>query len=76
MIHFEKPIVETLAALGAGVILGTLAMRTRSIWLGFAIHVSVALTMDLLALRHCPPASSGRPCLPPISRSSEGAGVK
>jgi len=62
MIHFEKPLIETLAALGAGVILGTLAMRTRSIWLGVAIHVSVALTMDLLAVSHCPPADLGLPC--------------
>lgn len=62
MIHFEKPLIETLAALGAGVILGTLAMRTRSIWLGVAIHVSVALTMDLLAVTHCPPADLGLPC--------------
>lgn len=62
MIHFEKPLIETLGALGAGVILGTLAMRTRSIWLGVAIHVTVALTMDLLAVGHCPPADLGVPC--------------
>ena len=51
MIHFGKPLPETLAAIAAGVILGTLAMRTRSIWGGVAIHIAVAISMDVLALR-------------------------
>ncbi|MCS6856395.1 MAG: CPBP family intramembrane metalloprotease [Sandaracinaceae bacterium] len=50
MIHFGKPFLETLAAIIAGIVLGTLAMKTRSIWSGFLIHVSVALSMDLAAL--------------------------
>jgi hypothetical protein len=50
MIHFGKPFPETLAAILAGVVLGTLALRTRSIWAGFLIHVSVALSMDVAAL--------------------------
>ncbi len=50
MIHFGKPMPETVGALLAGIFLGTLAMKTRSIWLGFAIHVSVALSMDVAAL--------------------------
>lgn len=54
MIHFDKHLAEVLGAIGAGVILGTLAMRTRSIWGGVLIHVGVAITMDLLALGHCP----------------------
>jgi membrane protease YdiL (CAAX protease family) len=57
MIHFGKSALETLAAIIAGVVLGTLAMRTRSIWGGVVIHVAVALTMDLLALQSCPPRS-------------------
>jgi len=36
----------------AGIVLGTLAMATRSIWCGVLIHVSVAWTMDCLALMH------------------------
>jgi membrane protease YdiL (CAAX protease family) len=55
MIHYGKPLPETLGAIGAGLILGTLAMRTRSIWGGVLIHVGVATTMDVLALRGCPP---------------------
>ena len=34
----------------AGVVLGTLAMKTRSIWSGFLIHVSIAISMDVAAL--------------------------
>jgi membrane protease YdiL (CAAX protease family) len=62
MIHFGKPLPETLGAIGAGLILGTLAMRTKSIWGGVLIHLGVAMTMDLLALRGCPPIGSGRFC--------------
>jgi membrane protease YdiL (CAAX protease family) len=62
MIHYGKPLPETLGAIGAGLILGTLAMRTKSIWGGAAIHIGVALTMDWLAMGQCPPAESGQPC--------------
>jgi len=50
MIHFGKPFLECLAAILAGVFLGTLSMKTRSIWSGFLIHVSVAVSMDVAAL--------------------------
>lgn len=60
MIHFGKPFLETVGAIFAGIILGTLAMRTRSIWGGVLIHVGVALTMDLLALAQCPPPDQGQ----------------
>ncbi len=62
MIHYGKPLPETLGAIGAGVILGTLAMRTKSIWGGVLIHIGVAVTMDVLALRGCPPFGSDRYC--------------
>lgn len=62
MIHYGKPMTETFGAIGAGLILGTLAMRTRSIWGGVLIHIGVATTMDVLALNGCPPMGSGRPC--------------
>lgn len=50
MIHIGKPMIECFAAIIAGIVLGTLALRTRSIWSGFLIHVSVALSMDLLSI--------------------------
>jgi membrane protease YdiL (CAAX protease family) len=62
MIHFGKPMAETFGAIIAGIVLGTLAMRTRSIWGGVFVHVAVALTMDALALSHCPPPEARVPC--------------
>ncbi len=50
MIHYGKPLPETLGAIFAGLVLGAMALFTRSIWLGVAIHISVALTMDVLSL--------------------------
>lgn len=50
MIHYGKPLPETLGAIFAGLALGTLAMRTRSIWGGILIHVGIAVSMDLAAL--------------------------
>jgi len=50
MIHFQKPMPETIGAIFAGIVLGSLSLKSRSIWLGVAIHYSVAITMDLAAL--------------------------
>jgi membrane protease YdiL (CAAX protease family) len=52
MIHYGKPYLEAAGAVVAGIALGSLAMRTKSIYSGFLVHVTVALTMDLLALSH------------------------
>jgi membrane protease YdiL (CAAX protease family) len=49
MIHFQKPLLETLGAVIAGTILGVLSLRTGSIWGGVMIHVAVALSMDIAA---------------------------
>lgn len=50
MVHFGKPMLECFGAIIAGIVLGTLAIRTRSIWSGFLIHASVAIAMDILAI--------------------------
>jgi membrane protease YdiL (CAAX protease family) len=50
MIHFGKPLPETFAAIIAGLVLGFMSLRTRSIFLGAVIHVSVALSMDFTSL--------------------------
>lgn len=50
MIHYGKPYLEAQGAIIAGVVLGSLSMRTRSIYAGFLVHVSVALSMDVIAL--------------------------
>jgi hypothetical protein len=50
MIHFSKPYLEACGAIVAGTVLGSLSMKTGSIWAGFLIHSTVAILMDLLAL--------------------------
>ena len=50
MIHFGKPFPETIGAIFAGLILGTMALRSRSIIPGIFLHYLVAITMDLLSL--------------------------
>lgn len=50
--HFGKPFSETLGAIVAGSLLGYLALKHRSVWLGVALHYGVALAMDLLAVTH------------------------
>jgi membrane protease YdiL (CAAX protease family) len=50
MIHYGKPYLEAHGAIVAGVVLGSLAMRTRSIYAGFLLHITVAFGMDLLSL--------------------------
>lgn len=50
MIHFGKPFPETIAAIVAGIVLGVLSLKSRSIWLGVASHYSVAITMDICSM--------------------------
>lgn len=55
MIHFHKPALEALGAVGAGLVLGSLSWRTGTVVWGWFLHYAVALSMDLLSL-----AQSGR----------------
>lgn len=50
MIHFGKPFPETIAAIVAGIILGMLSLKSRSVLPGVMIHYAVAITMDISAL--------------------------
>jgi hypothetical protein len=50
MIHFGKPASETIGSIIAGVALGTLSLRTRSIFGGIIVHITIAWGMDILAL--------------------------
>jgi hypothetical protein len=52
MIHFQKPMPETFAAIGAGLFLGWISYRNGTIWLGLVLHCTVAFSMDILALYH------------------------
>ena len=50
MIHFQKPMAETFAAICAGIFLGWISYRNGTIWLGLVLHCTVAFSMDILAL--------------------------
>jgi membrane protease YdiL (CAAX protease family) len=50
MIHFGKPMPETIGAIVAGIFLGKMALRSGSILPGIALHYLVAISMDLLSL--------------------------
>ncbi len=52
MIHFGKPYLEANGAIVAGIALGSLSMKTKSIYQGFLVHITVAGLMDWLALSH------------------------
>jgi len=52
MIHFVKPPLEAAASIVGGIVMGTLALRSRSIWWGVALHVAIAALMDVMALGH------------------------
>lgn len=52
MIHFGKPLPEAVGSIIAGFALGTMSLRTRSIWGGAALHVLAGWSMDWLALWH------------------------
>jgi membrane protease YdiL (CAAX protease family) len=48
--HYGKPMLETNAAILTGFVLGYLALRHRSFWLGVALHWTVAFAMDVFAI--------------------------
>jgi len=50
MIHFSKPLYETIGAMIAGSVLGFLSLRTRSIAGGALLHWLVAIAMEIAAL--------------------------
>lgn len=52
MIHFTKPLAEALSAILGGTVLGFLSLKTHSVWWGAALHIAIAMTMDMLALWH------------------------
>jgi len=49
IIHFGKPQAEVFGSIVAGVALGMLALRTRSVWYGALIHIAAAASMDVFA---------------------------
>ena len=50
MIHFGKPLPETLGSIIAGIVLGAMSYHYRSIWPGVLLHIAIALSMDTFSL--------------------------
>jgi uncharacterized protein len=50
MIHLSKPLPECLGAIVTGIVLGTVALRTRSIYGGVLVHSVIGFSMDFFAL--------------------------
>ena len=50
VMHFSKPLPEALGSIIAGVLLGVLALETRSFVYGVLIHWLVAMTMDTVCV--------------------------
>lgn len=50
LLHIHKPFPEALASIVAGLVLGMLALKSRSIWPGVVIHCTIAFSMDWFAL--------------------------
>lgn len=50
MIHLPKLPLEAFGAIIFGLLLGLLALQSRSIWGGVAVHTVIALSMDIAAL--------------------------
>jgi membrane protease YdiL (CAAX protease family) len=49
MIHFGKPLPETIGAIIAGIVLGKMALASKSIFPGILIHCLVGCLMDCLS---------------------------
>lgn len=50
IVHYGKPLPETLGAIITGYVLGYLALKHRSFVLGIALHYTIAVLMDVFAL--------------------------
>jgi membrane protease YdiL (CAAX protease family) len=50
LLHLGKPLVETVAAVPAGLVFGLVALRTRSLLYVVAIHLALGLSTDLFSL--------------------------
>lgn len=49
-IHFDKPLAEAISSFFGGLVLGILALETRSIWGGIIVHLGIALLMETLGI--------------------------
>ena len=52
LLHLDKPVPEMVTSLFGGLVLGVVALRTRSILAGVLSHVTLAIGTDLAVLGH------------------------
>ena len=50
VLHFGKPMGETISSILGGYILGVIALYSRNIWGGILIHAGIAVLMDIAAM--------------------------
>ncbi|UCF30776.1 MAG: CPBP family intramembrane metalloprotease [bacterium] len=50
LVHIGKPESEILGSIVAGVVFGSLALRTRSFWYGWLLHAAIGVSVDLFVL--------------------------
>lgn len=50
MIHFDKPLAECIGSIAAGIFLGLMSYKTKSIWMGTLLHTAAAVSMNWLSL--------------------------
>ncbi len=50
LLHIYKPFPEAVGSIIAGLVLGRLALVSRSIWPGLMVHCGVAISMDIFAM--------------------------
>lgn len=50
VLHFGKPLGETISSVFGGYILGVIALYSRNIWGGVYLHAGIALLMELFAM--------------------------
>lgn len=48
--HIGGPLVEVVGSVFAGILLGHLALKSRTIWAGFLIHATCAVTVDVMCI--------------------------
>jgi membrane protease YdiL (CAAX protease family) len=50
LVHIDKPEGEIIGSIVVGILFGMIALRSRSIWYVFAIHVSIGVLTDLFII--------------------------
>ena len=52
LLHMGKPELEAIGSFFAGIALGVITLRSKSIFPAVLLHFFVALTMDIVAIFH------------------------